>query len=291
MFAQAVYLMFASVYVCKETIEHLLLSSGGSGGEAGHHHHHHLGIDFPRTLTLLSFLSTLGTALTFHNHSKLVNIAGNRIPSLRALIRTISTSRGASIAHSPSHLGSHFYDPPPTTPIGIALSNPYVASPLLFSIGILSVALFADAEQHQLCDLGLASLIAVVTGKVSYQACVVLGTVLLQTAPSRGLSGGKMENFLRAMREIERHPLVLHLPAPHIWQLTPAHLGLGRMDAGAGTAKGRQDEHLVVSLELHVREDLADDDALSLTKWAWERCANAGGKGTGVEVTVGVVKG
>lgn len=35
MYAQAVYLLFASVYVCKETVEHLLLSSG-----EGHHHHH-----------------------------------------------------------------------------------------------------------------------------------------------------------------------------------------------------------------------------------------------------------
>jgi hypothetical protein len=35
MFAQSVYLMFASVYVCKETVEHLLLSAG-----EGHHHHH-----------------------------------------------------------------------------------------------------------------------------------------------------------------------------------------------------------------------------------------------------------
>lgn len=37
MFAQAVYLMFSSVYICKETVEHLLLSSGGV---EGHHHHH-----------------------------------------------------------------------------------------------------------------------------------------------------------------------------------------------------------------------------------------------------------
>lgn len=36
-YAQAVYLLFASVYVCKETVEHLLLSAGE--GE-GHHHHH-----------------------------------------------------------------------------------------------------------------------------------------------------------------------------------------------------------------------------------------------------------
>ena len=56
MFAQAVYLMFASVYVCKEAVEHLLLSwgahghghghGGGSTGSAVHAgaeaHHHHL---------------------------------------------------------------------------------------------------------------------------------------------------------------------------------------------------------------------------------------------------------
>ncbi len=34
-FAQSVYLIFTSVYVCKETVEHILLSSG-----EGHHHHH-----------------------------------------------------------------------------------------------------------------------------------------------------------------------------------------------------------------------------------------------------------
>ena len=33
-FAQSVYLIFTSVYVCKETVEHSLLSHG-----EGHHHH------------------------------------------------------------------------------------------------------------------------------------------------------------------------------------------------------------------------------------------------------------
>lgn len=43
MFAQSVYLMFSSVYVCKETVEHLLLSVG-----EGYHHHH--GDEEPTTL-------------------------------------------------------------------------------------------------------------------------------------------------------------------------------------------------------------------------------------------------
>lgn len=42
MFAQAVYLMFSAVYVCKETVEHLLLSAGGQEG-----HHHHAGDEDP----------------------------------------------------------------------------------------------------------------------------------------------------------------------------------------------------------------------------------------------------
>jgi hypothetical protein len=36
LFAQAVYLLFSAVYICKETLEHALLSAG----DAGHHHHH-----------------------------------------------------------------------------------------------------------------------------------------------------------------------------------------------------------------------------------------------------------
>lgn len=34
LFAQTIYLIFSSVYVCKEAVEHLLLSVGD-----GHHHH------------------------------------------------------------------------------------------------------------------------------------------------------------------------------------------------------------------------------------------------------------
>jgi hypothetical protein len=37
LFSQVVYLMFMSVYVSKEMVEHILLSNGS---EAGHHHHY-----------------------------------------------------------------------------------------------------------------------------------------------------------------------------------------------------------------------------------------------------------
>ncbi|KAF9029544.1 hypothetical protein BDZ89DRAFT_1065326 [Hymenopellis radicata] len=265
MFAQAVYLMFSSVYVCKETVEHVLLSMGGGDG----HHHHHgdeetgYGIDFPVVSILLALCSVVASAFYFDNHSKLVNVTGNRIPSPGAFIRSLSSTH-------------HIHDPPPTTPLAIILSNPYISSPLLFGVCLLLVASLVPSSQHTACDLVIATLITVVTFNVSYSASFILGTVLLQTSPPRGASSGRMEAFLRAMREVERHPQVLHLPAPHIWQLTPA-------------AMGKTGGTLIVSLELHVRQDMPDDDVLALTKWAYDRCTGAlGGER---EVTVGVVRG
>ncbi|KJA23795.1 hypothetical protein HYPSUDRAFT_137359 [Hypholoma sublateritium FD-334 SS-4] len=293
MFAQAVYLMFSSVYVCKETVEHLLLSSG-----EGHHHHHGdeevgFGIDFPIIITFITFISLLGTAVFFENNTKIVNITGNRIPSLSTLLRSV---------WAPSR---HLHDAPPTTAVAIFLSNPFVVSPLLFCLSILFVALFVAPTQHRMADLVLAMAIAVLTFNVAYRACVVLGAVLLQTSPPRGLSNGKMEAFLRAMREVERHPHVLHLPAPHIWQLTPSlkasPVAALTHDASPHAARPAPPaEALVVTLELHVREDLGDADVLALTRWAWERCVGAlgslrdfrePGEEGGMEVTVGVVKG
>jgi hypothetical protein len=74
----------------------------------------------------------------------------------------------------------------------------------IFVLGLVS-------EQHRVADLILASLIAILTFKVAYQASLVLGTVLLQTSPRRGLSNGKMEAFLRAMREVNDSPLLFYL--------------------------------------------------------------------------------
>ena len=118
-----------------------------------------------------------------------------------------------------------------------------------------------------------------------------------------------MEAFLRAMREVERHPQVVHLPAPHIWQLTPSIASssssiISNVSPTSPNLNSISDS-LVVTMELHVKEDLGDDDVLLLTNWAWERCVSAlgslkdfkgvadgvGGGGGGPEVTVGIVRG
>ena len=79
----------------------------------------------------------------------------------------------------------------------------------------------------------------IITTHVAYTACVVLGGVLLQTAPvssfgkgmgksmnsvARGVSTGleaNMKAFWRIMREIKRHEHVVSLPTPHVWQVCP----------------------------------------------------------------------
>ncbi|PCH37427.1 hypothetical protein WOLCODRAFT_140858 [Wolfiporia cocos MD-104 SS10] len=292
-FAQSVYLIFASVYVCKETVEHLLLASG-----EGHHHHNgdevseFFGIDFPAMLLFATFISLLVTALGYNNHSKLVSTAGNHIPPLISLLPSRHRYFVSSYTY-PRRLVNLF-------------SNPYTLAPVTFSLILLFGPALMPIHQHRFFDLALAGLETIVTFSLAYSAAVALGAVLLQTSPARGLAGGRMEAFLRAMREIERHPQVLHLPAPHIWQLTPnltlpqdqynyTHAATTPLEAKVqGPAQS-----LVVTLELHVRGDMEDDEVLRLTKWAWERCSHAlhfgsrGGDGgeAEAEVTVGVVRG
>lgn len=95
--------------------------------------------------------------------------------------------------------------------------------------------------------------------------------------------------------QIERHPKVLHLPAPHIWQLTPTNIAHASSSTSSGTTA---QDSLVVTLELHVRKELDDMEVLELTKWAHERCKHALLLGARArdregfsEVTVGVVRG
>lgn len=65
-----------------------------------------------------------------------------------------------------------------------------------------SLILSLYRNQHLPFDLLLAAVETFVTFTLAYPAAVALGSVLLQTAPARGLPGGRMEAFLRAMREV-----------------------------------------------------------------------------------------
>jgi len=81
LFAQTIYLIFSSVYVRKEAVEHLLLSVGD-----GHHHHPgdessgHEGLQIPKLLTLLTMVSLVSTCMLYENHSKLLSTTGQKLP-------------------------------------------------------------------------------------------------------------------------------------------------------------------------------------------------------------------
>ncbi|KAJ6597275.1 hypothetical protein DFH09DRAFT_1258854 [Mycena vulgaris] len=276
LFAQSVYLMFSAVYVCKEALEHLLLSA--STGD-GHHHHagdEVAGIDFPVPSAALALIALALTALLLDNHARLVALAGNRIPPLRSFLTKAPL----------------YAPPPPLSPPARALSNPYALTPLALALGILLTAVLAAPVHHRALDLALAGLASIATFSAAYRACAVLGAVLLQTAPPRGAPGARTEAFLRAMRDVERHPQVLHLPAPHIWQLAPSADADARADGGGDVSDVDAPDALVVTLEVHVRAALPDDDVLALTRWVRERCVAALGMGRGrAEVAVGVVRG
>lgn len=270
-FAQSVYLIFASVYVCKEAVEHILLSHG-----EGHHHHRgddtNFGIDLPILSILLASATLIATSVGFENNGRIMNATSNRLPSIPALLQSFRQPHRASLAR---------LEPHPTTVLGKTISNPYTVTPVVTAFSLLGLWSLIDAAQQRSVDLFLSALLSFVTFKVAYPAALALGKVLLQTAPERGTSSGTMEAFLRVMRDLERHPQVLHLPPPHVWQLIPS---------------ADLSSTLVATLELHVPKELDDDSILDLTHWAWERCVGAlGGQGQGAlaaaEVTIGIVRG
>lgn len=153
------------------------------------------------------------------------------------------------------------------------------------------------------------------TFSIAYPTAVSLGKILLQTAPERAPSGqtGPMEAFLRAMREvslranrsipvetntvpqIERHPQVIHLPAPHLWQLTlprrQSALSSSSSKVITPTVASSHETELVATVEMHVRPDLSDSEVLELTKWARDKCSVALGRPRVGNVTVAVVRG
>lgn len=133
------------------------------------------------------------------------------MPSPFAFLRSLMQSSKQTIY-------TNTFSPSPLTNM---LTNPYSSSPLVFCLAMFGIAVFVPAwvaiakqfvqrnwyffslrTHHRPADLVLASIIALVTFKVSYRACIILGTVLLQTAPQRGLASGRMEAFLRVMRDV-----------------------------------------------------------------------------------------
>ncbi|CUA67199.1 hypothetical protein RSOLAG22IIIB_07260 [Rhizoctonia solani] len=253
MFAQAVYLMFAAVYTCKETVEHMLLAAGSS-------HHHHSGDDeayspegllFPNLLLIVSAACMLLTGIAFTTHERLVAAIGSDLPTLSSLF---SHSRSSNSHSSEKSRSQSQYDN--RSKWVKLIDNPFSAAPIGFALTLLGVSLFISSTEHRSLDLALAGAETLITWAIAYPTAVNLGKVLLQTAPA-GLEG-----LDRVVRELERHPHISRPPVPKVWQLTP------------GSA-------LVATMELHIRRGVDDAEVLALTRYAYERCVAVVGRGGG----------
>ncbi|KAG2337274.1 hypothetical protein BDR05DRAFT_848702, partial [Suillus weaverae] len=293
LFAQCVYLMFAGVYVAKEAVEHILLSAGhGEMGNDGHHHHwgdevpEMLGLRYPLGLVIIALLSLLVTSVVFDHHDVLVRVTNKHIH----LPRPLSLFQRSRLPPSFSVPGRGQAQ----APWERILRNPYALPPILFCVVILGGEMVLNIAHYTPFDLSLATLQVIITIHVAHAACIVLGGVLLQTAPAASFAmsvGGigtkgtntlesKMESFWRVVREIERHEHVTSLPAPHVWQVCPP---------GQREMRGPEPQ-LIITLSPHVPSSLRDEEVLKFTRWACERVRGAfvgdGARGGGVEVEV-----
>lgn len=273
-FVQTIYLLFAAVYVCKESIEHVLLEGGSAGegeiavgsaasdaaaagveggslnvamgGGAGHHHHDGL-INTPEQLASLSAMGTqlptilliLATLACLFANLFMANHAS--LVAASGLSTTSSPSSGASRRrHGRSQSVLVSTGQRAAGPLLSLLSNPFSLTVLFFSSSLLFAALTMSPLQVQALDKVLAGLESVAMWYIALPASKVLGKVLLQTAPSVSADdegkGGRAQlvQLMRATKALEEEQLIEHIAPPNVWQLTPSTAASQTMSKSSG---------------------------------------------------------
>ncbi|GAA5841326.1 hypothetical protein JCM3766R1_005029 [Sporobolomyces carnicolor] len=280
-FSQAIYLLFSAVYVCKESIEHVLLLHGpmedgidGGGHGSGHggvgHGEGRAGssvhsegiepINFPLSVLLLSAILAVLSAVLFKTHSE-----------LSLAVRSSPTSSRSSGKGGEIRGGNVF--------------NPFTMTVAGFGIGLFGAALILPPVQLSPLDKILSLLVSLSMFYIAYPAAQSTGKILLQTSPpqdtkeSRGIAQG--------FKDIENHPLVVSIETPHVWQLVPAP------PTSSTLSRSTESTATVVTLTALVRPDVDEKSILEVTQWIEERCRSAGnvssgGGGSSREVTVEV---
>ncbi|EST07321.2 ATP phosphoribosyltransferase, catalytic domain protein [Kalmanozyma brasiliensis GHG001] len=279
-FVQTIYLLFASVYVLKESVEHALLEGEGSGASGHDHSHAHaekVGIEMPNLLLALSLAACVLSNMVMGNHAKLVAACG---------ISTSTTGppggrhgRSGSVLMRPSQLASPFL---------ALLANPFSLTVLFFASSLLFAGLTMHGIQIAALDKVLAGLESVAMFYVAYPASVALGKVLLQTAPR---DSPHVQALHRALKGVEANPLVAYVHPPNVWQLTPPTTAHSQQDGvltSSARSHGSKNAALVVGVTVVLREGAKDEDVLEMTRWTWERLAVSVGAGRGLSAGEGL---
>ncbi|GAA5967287.1 hypothetical protein JCM3765_005591 [Sporobolomyces pararoseus] len=276
-FSQAIYLLFSAVYVCKESIEHVLLLHGPleEGGEGGGHGSGHgavghgegrMGgggggtphsgaiepIAFPMTVLLLSAILAVLSATCFDTHSELS----------QAVQSPSDTARNSDKGGLQSRRR-------------IAVFNPFTMTVAGFGIGLFGAALVLPPAQLSPLDKILSLLVSISMFYIAYPAAQATGKILLQTAPAKETREAR--GIQQGFKDIESHPLILSIESPHVWQLfssSPSSTPHSRSSTSTTTPT------TVVTLTVIVKPDVDEKGMFEVTNWVEERVRNAGNVST-----------
>ncbi|GAA5838683.1 hypothetical protein JCM11251_003262 [Rhodosporidiobolus azoricus] len=275
-FSQAVYLLFSAVYVCKESVEHVLLlhdpqdaegSHGKGHGSVGHGEGrsvpietHGEGISVPKIALLAAAFLGIFLAIALKNHEGLA--------SCSRISATPSSGRTQYTKQSPASAAQR-------------VLNPFTAAVVLFSMALIAMSSVLPAAQFGPVDKVLALLESIAMFCIALPAAGATGQTLLQTSPPPHTSAAQA--VATALSQLEQHPLVVGIASPHLWELTSSSPQVVSSDA----------VQAVATLKILVKPDASDPDLLELVRTAHQELAAAyaragGPEGGGLDVSVAV---
>jgi hypothetical protein len=282
-FTQTIYLLFAAIYVCKESVEHALLE-----GSTEDHEEDDVGLHLPIFVLLLSAASATFSNFFLGNHGQLVaagklsTLASESTSSRRTTSLQTRHGRRASVLADPAVIAGPFLH---------LLTNPFSVMILFFNYTLAICAMTLHPLQVAALDKVLAGLQSAAMLYVAFPASKALGLILLQTAPLP--HDVQNVQLMRSIRTIEEHPLVSYVSPPNLWQLTPPTIAqttrtYGKhqvpaltvaKDAAARTPKSAV---LICSVDIVVVDKATDSDILDLTRWAWQLLSPSVGAAAGL---------
>ncbi|OWZ58188.1 hypothetical protein C368_01363 [Cryptococcus neoformans 125.91] len=303
-FAQSLFLVFAAVYIAKESIEQVILGSGahdhavgGHGHEGSHSHGGESERSFPHFLLLCAAAASTFSGAALGNHCKLVDAVG-------------------SLFLTPTYLSL-----PIVSRYSALLANPFSLTVVTSSLGILLSTMIVPPSSLHSLDALISLLLTLFTSSLSYPPTIFFAHILLQTAPPS--STPQMIGLKRALREIKEDRRVLGLGIVRCWAVSVGKGGWNEFENHGQSSASRQGSiasspvvtprgstefppfpastfssllkdkeepsaPLVVTLTVHVDSDLGDQEVLDVTKMAWSRVHQVVGKGGGERGEVGV---
>ncbi|WAR55154.1 hypothetical protein PtB15_4B774 [Puccinia triticina] len=223
-FTQALFLLFSAIYVCKEAVEHMMMShphgpdnaGGGGGSHVGHSERHQSEMEISCTLVGSAIGLVLFDALVSRNHQAMALIAAGGGES--------TTSGGSE-----------------------RMLNAFSTLSLGFGLLVMVCGCFISPSQSGKADGLIALLLVFAIVKLVWPVLVDTGSVLLQTAPSEAAgSSAEASTLVRRLSALQKDPqrapvlktYLAGIERPKLWRLTASPQGL-----------------LVCALDVRVRDD------------------------------------